>query len=174
MDIGASQLDRRRWRENLQNEVDSATVYEALAEAEGDEKVSAVYRKLAQVERAHAQFWSGRLGEEGASAKPRTRARLLAFLGRRLGPGLVLPTLARNEAADSASYDDQPDAVAEGFHRDERSHARVVQAVAGRVGGLARGRPWPSWRVATAEEAATPFAPRCWAPTTGWCRTSRW
>ena len=112
MDLAASQLDRRRWRENLQNEVDSATVYEALAEAEGDEKVSTVYRKLAQVERAHAQFWSDRLGDEGARAKPRTSAKLLAFLGRSLGPGVVLPTLARSEAADSASYDDQPDAVA--------------------------------------------------------------
>ena len=128
--------DARRYRDNLQNEVDSATVYEALAQAEADDKVAGVYRRLAAVERAHAQFWGERAGRNAASATPSARARLLAFAGRRLGPAFVLPTLARNETRDSAHYDKQPDAVAAGMPADERSHARIVQAAASKVGGL--------------------------------------
>jgi rubrerythrin len=52
----------RRLRENLQGEIDGAAVYDALAEAEGDEQVSAVYRELAKTERRHAASWAERLG----------------------------------------------------------------------------------------------------------------
>ena len=129
--------DRRRLHANLRNEVDSASIYEALAEAEMDPKTSEVYGRLAKVERAHAEFWAARLGDTKVSAvAPTGRARVLAFLGKRFGPSFVLPTLARNEAADSAQYDNQGDAVAAGLPDDERSHARVVQALARRAGGL--------------------------------------
>lgn len=128
--------NRRRWRENLQSEVDSATVYEALAGRETDERVAGVYRRLAEVERRHARFWAHRLGADEAQVRPTFRAKALAFIGRRLGASAILPTLARNEAHDSGSYDGQPEAVAAGMPADERSHARIVQAAARQVGGL--------------------------------------
>ncbi|MHB8528981.1 MAG: VIT1/CCC1 transporter family protein [Caulobacteraceae bacterium] len=127
--------DTRRWRANLQSEVDSAAVYDALAQVESDPKIAGVYRRLGAVERAHAEFWARRLGP-GQSAKPSGRARILAFAGRRFGAAFILPTLAKNEAHDSAHYDDQPEAVAAGLPADERSHARIVQAAASKVGGL--------------------------------------
>jgi VIT1/CCC1 family predicted Fe2+/Mn2+ transporter len=125
-----------RFAANLQGEVDSATVYEALAEAEADTGLAGVYRRLAAVERAHAEFWAKRLGRSAKDASPSVRARLLAFAGRRFGPGFILPTLAQNEAHDSRQYDGQQDAVAAGLPGDERSHARIVQAAAAKVGGL--------------------------------------
>ena len=129
--------DADRYRANLRNEIDSASIYEALASAESDEKTSEVYARLAKVERAHAEFWSTKLGgDAGARLRPSGRARMLAFLGKRFGPAFVLPTLAKNEAADSAQYDGQPDAAAAGMHDDERGHAKVVQALAEGVGGL--------------------------------------
>ena len=128
--------DARRYRRNRQDEIDGATVYEALADAEADANVAQVYRRLAAVERAHAEFWAKRLGSDSDHARPSARAEILAFVGRRFGPSMILPTLARNEARDSAHYDDQPDAVAAGLPGDERSHARIVQAAAGQVGGL--------------------------------------
>lgn len=131
-----SQADSRRVRSNLQSEIDSAAVYEALAEAESDEQVAGVYRRLAAVERAHAEFWAGRLGRERPDARPSARARILGFLARRFGPSFVLPTLASNEAHDSAQYDAQPEAVAAGLPTDERSHARIIQAAAAKAGGL--------------------------------------
>jgi VIT1/CCC1 family predicted Fe2+/Mn2+ transporter len=129
--------DDRRFRANLRNEVDSASVYEALASAEDDPKTAEVYSRLASVERAHAEFWAKRLGDTKMSdVSPTARARVLAFLGKQFGPDFVLPTLASSETADTAQYDGQEDAVGGGFHGDVRSHARVVQRVAGRAGGL--------------------------------------
>ncbi len=129
--------DAERYRVNLRNEVDSASIYEALSAAESDEKTAEVYARLAKVERAHAEFWSRRLGGGRApEVKPTGRARALALLGKTFGPSFVLPTLARNEAADTAEYDAQPNAPAAGLHDGERGHAKAVQAMAEDVGGL--------------------------------------
>ena len=131
--------ETRRFNANLQSEIDSAAIYEALADAESDAKLSAIYRRLAQVERAHGEFWARRLKQRGHAAgirRPSFRARGLAWLGRRFGPAFVLPTLAGNEAHDSSQYDDQADAAAAGLPGDEREHARIIQEIAGREGGL--------------------------------------
>jgi len=131
--------DAERYRVNLQGEVDSAAVYGALASAEPDPTVAEVYRKLASVESAHAQFWRGHLLRGGASAPdltPSFRARTLAWLARRFGPSFILPTIAAAEARDVDAYDNQPEAVAGGLPTDERSHALVVEAAASTGKGL--------------------------------------
>jgi VIT1/CCC1 family predicted Fe2+/Mn2+ transporter len=130
--------DVRRYLANLQGEVDGAAIYDALAETSKDPAVASVYRRLAAVERAHADFWLGHLARKGVSGvktDPGPRARTLAFLARRFGPAFVLPTVAGAEARDSAHYDDQPEAVAGGLPADERGHARLVRA-ASAGGGL--------------------------------------
>ena len=122
-----------RYRANLQGEVDSAGLYRALAEAEKDPHVSEVYRRLSAVEDAHAEFWRGQLARIGAAAgklRPEWRSRALAWLARRFGPQFVLPTLSTLEQRDVGSYDAQPEAVAGGLPAAERSHNRVVQALA--------------------------------------------
>ncbi len=126
---------QRRYRANLQGEIDGAAVYRALAESESDPKLAEVFRRLAAVEEAHAEFWRGRIDPGTARFAPSFRARVLAFMARRFGPGLVIPSLAAAEARDSGAYDDQPEARGSGLPADERSHARIMQAVAG-VGGL--------------------------------------
>jgi len=126
-----------RYRANLRGEVDGAAVYEALAASESDPKLAEVFGRLAAIERAHGEFWRQRLAERGKSyvPAPSLRARILAGLGRRFGPTFVLPALAANETRDSAAYDDQPEARAAGMPADERSHALLMRAAAGR-GGL--------------------------------------
>lgn len=129
----------RRYRRNLQGEVDGEALYRALADSEPDPHLSGVYRKLSAVEAAHKQFWQGRLDKLGDGDRPPPpsfRARALSWLSRRFGAAFVLPTVAAAEARDSAAYDDQPDAVAAGMPKDERSHRRVVQAVEAASGGL--------------------------------------
>jgi VIT1/CCC1 family predicted Fe2+/Mn2+ transporter len=131
--------DRRRYVQNLQGEVDGAALYEALAGAEKDPKLAEVYRKLAQVEHAHGDFWRKQLDRIGAARpglRPSFRARSLAWLARRFGAGFVLPTIAAAEARDSAQYDNQPEAVKAGMPADERSHRRVIQAAEESVGGV--------------------------------------
>jgi VIT1/CCC1 family predicted Fe2+/Mn2+ transporter len=136
---GAAPDDLRRYRDNLQGEVDGAALYQALADSEPDPHVAGVYRRLAQVEEAHGEFWRTRLAKAGAApgaARPSPRARVLGWLARRFGAAFVLPTVAAGEARDSSAYDQQPEAVAAGLPADERSHRRIVQAVEARSGGL--------------------------------------
>ena len=131
-----------RYRANLQGEVDSAGLYRALAETEKDPKVSEVYRRLSAVEEAHAQFWRGQLekiGAKAASLTPDWRTRALVWLARRFGPQFVLPTLSTLEQRDVGSYDAQPEAVAGGLPAAERSHNRVVQALAASFPGGTTG-----------------------------------
>lgn len=51
----------KRYRVNLQGEIDSANLYRTLAEVEPDPQLATVYRRLAAVEEAHASFWQKRL-----------------------------------------------------------------------------------------------------------------
>ena len=122
-----------RYRSNLQGEVDSATLYRQLAEVEADPRLADVYRRLAAVEEAHAEFWRKKLDALGQRV-PRLRAgfrtRALAWLARRFGPAFVLPVINQLERSDSGTYDTQPEAVAGGLPAAERSHARVLNAMA--------------------------------------------
>jgi vacuolar iron transporter family protein len=132
--------DAARYRANLQGEYDSAGLYRALAEAEPDPRLQEVYGRLAAMEEGHAEFWRRQLDRIGARAQHlglgwRTRA--LAWLARRFGPELVLPTVNTLEQRDVGQYDDQAEAVAHGLPAAERSHARIVRAIeAAPSGGL--------------------------------------
>ena len=122
-----------RYHTNLQGEVDSAALYRAMAEAEKDPHLSEVYNRLAAVEEAHAEFWRNELARRGATGlarRPGWRTRSLVWLARRFGPQFVLPTLSTLEQRDSGQYDAQPEAIAGGLPAAERSHNRVVEAMA--------------------------------------------
>jgi VIT1/CCC1 family predicted Fe2+/Mn2+ transporter len=126
-----------RYRADLQDEVDSASLYRALAQSESDPTTSDIFSKLAAVEDAHAEFWrknSMRIGASVPTLRAGWRTRVLALLARRFGPGFVLPTINVLEHADSGNYDAQPEAVAGGLPTAERSHARVLDALAGHSG----------------------------------------
>ena len=132
-----------RYRRNLQGEVDSAALYRALADAESDTKLKQVYRRLAGVEEAHAEFWTRQIAGAGGRTsrlRPGLRSRLLAWLARRFGTETVLPIVDTLERSDVTQYDSQPEAAAAGLPADERSHARIVQAMAQPPrGGLSGG-----------------------------------
>ena len=134
--------DAARYRENLQGEVDSASLYRALADTEPDPKIQQVYRRLAQVEDAHAEFWRRQLalvGERVQNLGVGWRTRALAWLARRFGPQFILPTINTLERKDSSHYDTQTEAVAGGLPATERSHARVLRAIESGPGTLTQG-----------------------------------
>ena len=123
----------KRYRSNVQDEINSATLYRALAEAETNPELRQVYSRLAQVEEAHAEFWKKRLASLGAPDRrrgPDWRSRALAWLARRFGPEAVLPIINAMERTGSIGYDGQPEAVLAGLPATERSHARIMQAMA--------------------------------------------
>jgi VIT1/CCC1 family predicted Fe2+/Mn2+ transporter len=126
--------DKNRYRANLKGEVDSAALYRTLAAVEKNPQLAEVYKKLAAVEDSHAEFWKRRLLKLGATVPhlaPDFRARLLGWLARRFGPDFVLPTVNTLEQIDSGQYDKQPEAVEGGLPAVERSHARIIAALAG-------------------------------------------
>jgi vacuolar iron transporter family protein len=136
------QSDPQRWRRNYQDELDSAALYRQIASAESDEGLASVYRKLADAEKRHAEFWAKRLrdaGEAVPSGKVGWRARLLGLLARRFGAAFVVPTIDAMEQADAGSYDAQPEAAATELPAEERSHARLLGAIADQQPGGLQG-----------------------------------
>jgi VIT1/CCC1 family predicted Fe2+/Mn2+ transporter len=124
---------RRRYRANLQGEIDSAALYRTLAQTEKNPELAHVYARLGAVEEAHAEFWKrkiGGIGQRVPSVRPSFRTRALAWLARRFGPAFVLPSINTLEQMDSGTYDAQPEAVAGGLPAAERSHARIIEVLA--------------------------------------------
>jgi vacuolar iron transporter family protein len=129
----AEEDPRRRYTANLQGEVDSAALYRTLSQTERNPELAQVYARLAAVEEAHAEFWKRKIGASDqrlVRLRPSFRTRALAWLARRFGPAFVLPTINTLEQMDSGTYDAQPEAVAGGLPAAERSHARIIEALA--------------------------------------------
>ncbi|MGZ4269962.1 MAG: VIT1/CCC1 transporter family protein [Solirubrobacteraceae bacterium] len=135
-----AEADAGRWRRNLQDERDSAALYRRIADAEEDEALASVYRRLAEVEERHAELWAQRLRDAGQpvpAARVGWRARTLGWLAARFGTALVVPTIDAMEQADAGAYDAQPEAAGTPLPAEERSHARLLQAIgSGGRGGL--------------------------------------
>ncbi len=101
-----------------------------------------IYRKFAASEEKHAAAWEKKLEEIKAPIPPRRlswRAATMIWLAKRFGPQFVLPTIASNERADSQAYDNQPEADADKFAEDEKSHARLLAMATQSSGGLSGG-----------------------------------
>ena len=132
--------ETRRYLENWQDEVDSATEYRAMAASETDRRLARVYANLAEMEEAHIAFWEDRLRKAGASVPPRRpswRSRVLGGIARRFGPELVLPTIAAKEEADQNVYVKQAETAGTRMPAQERWHAKVLkQLVATQPRGL--------------------------------------
>jgi VIT1/CCC1 family predicted Fe2+/Mn2+ transporter len=123
----------QRYTANLQGEVDSAALYKTLSETEKNPQLAEVYGRLAAVESAHAEYWKKQiaaLGQRVPQLRPGLRTQALAWLARRFGPAFVLPTVNALEQIDSGSYSAQPEAVVGGLPAAERSHARIIAALA--------------------------------------------
>src|SRR2546428_4319027 len=119
-----------RYLENGQDEVDSAAEYRAMAAAEPDPRLAKVYANLAAMEDVHIAFWEKRLRDSGTPVPPRRaswRSRVLAASARRLGPDVVLATIAAKEEADQNVYVNQPEAAGTRMSGQERWHAKVLR-----------------------------------------------
>lgn len=131
--------DLERYRDNYREEIDSAFIYRAVAACEPSPELAELFVRLAETEEAHARVWSDRLeaaGKPVPEARPRRRARILAWLARRFGPKIVIPSLAAQERAAERVYDEQPEASVT-MSQQERSHARLLGTLAD--GGGAQG-----------------------------------
>src|SRR5688500_17586227 len=102
---GAPDLDS--FKHHWQDEADAAYLYRVLAESARDPAKQDFYRRLAEVEDRHLEIWSALLAQHGRSPgehRPTARTRLLAFLGRRIGPGFLLPILLAEVGREVKAY----------------------------------------------------------------------
>jgi VIT1/CCC1 family predicted Fe2+/Mn2+ transporter len=122
--------------ENLLDELNGAYLYEALAKAEKDPRLSEVYHRMAAVEKKHADVWIKRLNDAGVTPpafKPDWRTSTLAWVARRLGVAAVLPTIAGMEQKDTYKYSHTPDSA--NMAADEHSHNLLLREVTGSMKG---------------------------------------
>ena len=122
--------EAERYLEFRQDELNSAELYQALAEMEKNPKLAEVYQRLAATERGHAETWARKLTEAGAAIppfRPTFRTRLLIALARRFGPELVLPTMISMEKTGVQGYSGK------GIEREmaatEHSHSLLLQQI---------------------------------------------
>lgn len=112
------------------DEMNSATLYEAVAKNEKNPKLAQVYQRLAATELNHAAAWQKKLEEAGAKPplfKPSWRTQTLLWLSRRFGVDAILPSLSKMEAGGSHAY-----GVQEGERQmaaSEQSHARLLRQI---------------------------------------------
>jgi VIT1/CCC1 family predicted Fe2+/Mn2+ transporter len=120
----------------VQDELDTATLYEALAVRETDPRLAGIYRRLAETERKHAEHWMTQLRAQGVTVPPHRlgwRVRVLRAFARRFGARSIAAIVADQEIADAQKYATVPDR-APGMDADERGHARALRAIVGRNG----------------------------------------
>lgn len=120
----------RRYLENWQFEVDSASQYHFLARSEKDPGLSQVFLKLAEGEEAHITFWERQLAQvnvDPGKRRPSWRSRTLTFFARRVNRRVALSTIASAERTSRNSYASQPETAKTPMASQERWHARVIQ-----------------------------------------------
>src|SRR5258707_4333873 len=141
--------DLHGFEHHWQDEADAAFLYGVLATAESDPARQELYRKLAEGEQRHVDVWAQLLSEHGhpvRNHRPTGRTRLLAFLGRRFGPGFLLPMLLAEEGREVKGYLDMHRRTARGapgasesllLARESAEHATTLAGIAGK-----HGEPW--------------------------------
>jgi vacuolar iron transporter family protein len=144
-----NQPDLHSFEHHWQDEADAAFLYRVLAGAEPDATKQDLYRRLAEVEERHVEIWASLLREHGrepSAFRPSARAGLLAWLGRRFGPGFLLPMLLAEEGREVKAYLDMHRSTRTGvagkgealvLAKESAEHATTLAGIAGRT-----DEPW--------------------------------
>ncbi|MGQ0703530.1 MAG: VIT1/CCC1 transporter family protein [Gemmatimonadales bacterium] len=148
---GRPAADVHSWHHHLADESDAAFLYRELAKTEPDLGRASIYQQLAEVEDRHVERWQGLLAQHGHPSErpaPSLRARMMGWLGRRIGPSALLPLLLQEEGREVKGYlrmyREAPEGAAAPtaltLARESKAHA---DRLAGLVGdGKATGEPW--------------------------------
>ena len=133
--------DIRRYRANLQGEVDSAALYRRPGRCRSRTRSCEGLRRWPRSRSAHARVLAQPAG--GGRGRPAPRPSLArpgaGLAGAAVRPGLRAADHRRRRGARQHAYDNQPEAVAAGLpDRRALPRPRIVQAVAAERSGLVR------------------------------------
>src|SRR5438094_288908 len=96
----------RRWKANLETEIEGIAIYRLLAEAEKDPERKSIFEQLAEVEVHHERVFREKLREAGVAVPergPSLRARTIGLLARWFGVRSVLRIVRNMEAGEYVS-----------------------------------------------------------------------
>ncbi|MEP6915991.1 MAG: VIT1/CCC1 transporter family protein [Acidobacteriota bacterium] len=136
------------WDEHYRDERDAAYLYRALAAIETDAALKDLFAKLAVVEDRHVERWQELFQNSGRplpAYRTARRTRLLGWVARRFGTGLVLPMMLAEEGREVQAYlgmarhstNRQTHSAAVDIATDSAVHARELASAMGR-----EGEPW--------------------------------
>jgi VIT1/CCC1 family predicted Fe2+/Mn2+ transporter/rubrerythrin len=135
--------ERAVWWENWQREIEGVYLYRQMASVAHGEELKRRFSILAGQEERHAKVWADQIaheeGEAPAKPAPGGRVRMLAMLGRLLGPERIIGLLIRDEVADFNRYGEQArqanrDDLFSAVLADEAEHARTLAELGGSKG----------------------------------------
>jgi len=130
-------IDPKQMLASLAEEQNAVLLYQGLAEAEKNPKLSEIYRKMAEGEQRHVDLWLSKLEKEGVpkpAFHPTWRTRTLRWIAKRFGPETVLPSIMsmeQNANTDYARQADQTDPSIQQMTADESKHARLLSRLTG-------------------------------------------
>lgn len=141
-------MDEKRLLRHWQDEGDAGFLYRVLAELEKERQKREIYLKLAGVEDRHKEEFGKALevaGKRMGSFQPSLRARLLAWVARIFGPGILLNLRMREEGQDFRQYLKDSSRIDSEEERkaytlkavEEKKHSEMLQALMGMV-----SEPW--------------------------------
>ena len=119
--------DIRRYKNNLNEERNSAALYKAMAVLEKNPTIKDIYYRLAATEEKHALKWETLLVEKDASIPSfhlSLRTKTLIWLMEKFGPDFVLPSMVSSEDIAANDYANQPEASE--MVSSERAHAILL------------------------------------------------
>jgi VIT1/CCC1 family predicted Fe2+/Mn2+ transporter len=141
--------DLDTFEHHWQDEADAAYLYGILASLEPNPRKRDIYTRLAAVEHRHVEIWAGLLTQHGRTLKPfrpTAKTRLLATLGKWLGPGFLLPMLLAEEGREVKGYMAMHRGTPRGgagaaealtLARESAEHAEELAKISG-----GNGEPW--------------------------------
>ncbi|HVT58316.1 MAG TPA: VIT1/CCC1 transporter family protein [Thermoanaerobaculia bacterium] len=136
--------DLEAFTHHWQDEAEAAYLYRLLAAAEPDPRKRDLYARLSKVEERHVRIWSDVLERHGRPPgpfRPGARARLMALIGRLVGPRVLLPMLVAEEGREVRAYLDMHRASAPGaagqneallLAKESAEHATTLGEISGR------------------------------------------
>ena len=128
-DAVVAPIDVEQSLDNLKLERDAIVLYDALAGIEKDPRRADAFRRIAGNERRHADIWSTKLRDLGATVPsanaPRLRVRFIILAARLLGTAAVADLVKALEGDEEELYDAQSSPEVAAIAADEREHAVI-------------------------------------------------
>ncbi|MQF48449.1 hypothetical protein FIM08_00875 [SAR202 cluster bacterium AC-647-N09_OGT_505m] len=125
--------DRQRnatYKSYLKGELETAGLYEAMADTEGNSERADVFRQLAHAEMRHASMWAEKLGIDPDTLVPTrggVRLHLLKWAAQRFGTHRMIPLILRGTSKDFSAYTLDPEA--HDMAKEQRTHDHTLRGL---------------------------------------------